>query len=85
MGTVLVVGLIGGVIVGLVYLVKSFVDQAQGKPPSTGVAERYCTKHVITKSMIPGGPDHLSWVYGPHRTPGNQCDGPEHRRKSGWW
>jgi hypothetical protein len=41
-----------------------------------------CTKHVIVKSMIPGGPDRLTWVYGPHRTPGNACDGPQHRRKT---
>jgi hypothetical protein len=48
-------------------------------------AARYCTKHVITSSPVPGGPDHLSWVYGSHRTQGNACDGPEHRRTSGWW
>jgi hypothetical protein len=47
---------------------------------------RYCTKHQIAKP-IPGGPEHLVWVYGPHRTTGNQCDGPEHRRAAlgGWW
>ena len=46
---------------------------------------RYCTKHVIRKSMIPGGPEQLVWLYGPHRSHGNACDGPEHMRKSGWW
>jgi hypothetical protein len=43
----------------------------RAKPP------RYCTKHRIVK-RIPGGPDSLVWVYGPHRTQGNACDGPEH-------
>jgi hypothetical protein len=47
--------------------------------------EQYCTKHTIVSSRIPGGPDRLVWVYGPHRTRGNDCDGPEHRRSSGWW
>jgi hypothetical protein len=43
-------------------------------------AERqYCTKHVL--QSFAGGPERLSWVYGQHRTRGNQCDGPEHRRQ----
>ena len=45
----------------------------------------YCTKHQIRKSMVPGGPDRMVWVYGPHRTQGNQCDGTEHRRVTAWW
>jgi len=57
--------------------------QSRGKADAK--AARYCTKHVIVKSLIPGGPDRLSWVYGPHRTEGNACDGPEHHRKSGYW
>jgi hypothetical protein len=47
-------------------------------------APRYCTKHVIVQ-LGPGGPDQVRWVYGPHRTRGNDCDGPEHRRSSWWW
>jgi hypothetical protein len=47
---------------------------------------QYCTKHMIVSSRIPGGPDHMSWVYGvQHRTLGNACDGPKHHRGSGWW
>jgi hypothetical protein len=46
---------------------------------------RYCTKHVLTQSPIPGGPERLTWVYGNHRTRGNACDGAEHRRRSAWW
>ena len=45
----------------------------------------YCTKHVIRKPMAPGGPERMVWVYGTHRTQGNQCDGGLHRRVSGWW
>ena len=44
---------------------------------------RYCTKHVITGSIAGG--DVRTWVHGNHRTQGNQCDGPEHRRASAWW
>lgn len=47
--------------------------------------ELICTKHMIIRSRIPGGPDHRAWVYGKHRTPGNACDGGIHRRKGGWW
>jgi hypothetical protein len=47
-------------------------------------AARYCTKHVIVRQG-PGGPDVLRWVYGPHRTQGNACDGPEHQRAPGLW
>jgi hypothetical protein len=46
--------------------------------------ERYCTKHAIVQ-RLPGGPDRLVWVFGPHRTPGNACDGPEHWRKAWRW
>lgn len=46
---------------------------------------RYCTKHAIQKPMIPGGPERMVWVNGTHRTPGNGCDGPEHRRVTSWW
>jgi hypothetical protein len=46
--------------------------------------ERVCTKHVIKTSFL-GGPERLVWMYGPHRTPGNQCDGPEHGRMPNWW
>lgn len=45
---------------------------------------RQCTKHVITTGAF-GGPDKLEWVYGPHKTPGNECDGTEHARKTAWW
>ena len=47
---------------------------------------RFCTKHQIAHPL-PGGPDHLVWVYGSHRTKGNQCDGSEHKRAplGGWW
>jgi hypothetical protein len=47
---------------------------------------RYCTKHKIAQPL-PGGPEHLVWVLGPHRTKGNKCDGAEHRRArlGGWW
>lgn len=44
-----------------------------------------CTKHVIRKSAIPGGPERLVWVYGVHRTQGNACDGAEHKRVGGIW
>jgi hypothetical protein len=46
-------------------------------------AARYCTKHVV--KSLPGGPDSLHWVYGTHRTPGNECDGPAHQRAPWWW
>lgn len=42
-----------------------------------------CTKHQVVKP-IPGGPDHLVWVYGVHRTQGNACDGAKHQRGSAW-
>jgi hypothetical protein len=44
-----------------------------------------CTKHVILKSWLPGGPDRFVPRYGRHRTPGSQCDGGKHERKSPWW
>lgn len=55
-------------------------------PKRQAVIARQCTKHMITRP-IPGGPEHLVWVYGPHRTKGNKCDGPEHKRAmlGGWW
>lgn len=51
-------------------------------PRST--TRRYCTKHVV-KVYVPGGPEHLTWVYGTHRTPGNACDGPCHRHVPWFW
>ena len=50
------------------------------RPPR--VRHDYCTKHQIVAGWA-GGPDRLVWVYGPHRTPGNACDGAEHRRSLG--
>jgi hypothetical protein len=47
--------------------------------------ELTCTKHVIVKSLLPGGPEHMQWLYGRHRTRGNACDGGKHNRKGGWW
>ena len=44
-----------------------------------------CTKHVVRTSAIPGGPDELVWSYGPHKTPGNECDGTDHARVPGTW
>jgi hypothetical protein len=45
---------------------------------------RFCTKHLIVQNRL-NGPDHLKWDYSrKHRTPGNQCDGPEHRRIPAW-
>ncbi len=56
------------------------------RTPRPSRPARYCTKHVIVKSMIPGGPERLVWVYGGvFRTPGNACDGPGRRRGTGWW
>jgi len=73
---------IGIIILAVVLVVASIYRlSAAGKAK----AARLCTKHVIRKSMVPGGPEQLVWSYGPHRTPGNQCDGPEHQRVSGWW
>lgn len=43
-----------------------------------------CTKHVVLTGAF-GGPDRTVWVYGPHRTPGNACDGDFHIRKTAWW
>jgi hypothetical protein len=43
-------------------------------------AARYCTKHMIVTTPL-GGPERLIWVLGQHRTRGNACDGPEHRRQ----
>jgi len=57
---------------------RCFTAKAQARE------RRQCTKHVITYGAF-GGPDHLEWVYGPHRTQGNACDGPEHQRKTAWW
>jgi hypothetical protein len=68
-------------VVLLAILIGIYQNTAKGKAN----AAHYCTKHVIRKSMAPGGPERLVWVYGPHRTQGNQCDGPEHKRVSGWW
>jgi len=74
--------------IGLVFAIIMIIRTAHRIPGTLARnAEknaRYCTKHVIHKSMIPGGPDTLDWVYGPHRTPGNACDGQEHIRKTGW-
>jgi hypothetical protein len=73
-------------ILGLIaYAIQPSEQKAARKAARKAEAARYCTKHVITSSMITGGPDHMSWVYGGHRTRGNDCDGPEHRRASGWW
>lgn len=55
------------------------------KPRPPAPVPRYCTKHVLRQSMIPGGPERLVWQYGVHRTRGNACDGREHQRVSGWW
>ena len=52
--------------------------RAQRKQPPH-IRNRYCTKHRVGVSPW-GGPDRMYWVYGTHRTPGNACDGPEHRR-----
>jgi len=44
---------------------------------------RYCTKHILVQTRL-NGPWHKQWIYQTHRTPGNQCDGPEHRRSYAW-
>ena len=44
---------------------------------------RYCTKHVVVRQG-PFGPDRVKWLYGPHRTQGNACDGALHKRAA-WW
>jgi hypothetical protein len=54
-------------------------------PAGKAKAARYCTKHQIVKPWIAGGPERLTWKYGDHRTPGNECDGPEHERVTPWW
>jgi hypothetical protein len=73
-------------ILGLVaHAAQTPEQKARQKAARKAEAARYCTKHVITSSPLPGGPDHMSWVYGGHRTRGNACDGPEHRRTSSWW
>ena len=53
-----------------------------GSPDVQAKQRRTCTKHVIRTSSW--GPDRMVWQYGPHRTPGNQCDGHEHKRVSIW-
>ena len=70
----------------IIVIIGTIIALAHGQS-SAGKAKQacYCTKHVIKKSMIPGGPDQRVWVYGPHRTQGNACDGPEHKRVTGWW
>lgn len=77
----------GSVIAAIVIMaVILIIGVARAQTPAgKAKAVRYCTKHVIRKSMIPGGPERLVWVYGSHRTQGNACDGPEHRRVTGWW
>lgn len=73
------------IIAGIIVVVMLFIAGARNNTPAgKAKAARYCRKHMILRSRIPGGPDHLTWVYGPHRTPGNTCDGPEHRRGTGW-
>jgi len=72
------------IIAGIIVVVMLFIAGARNTPAGKAKAARYCTKHMILGSRIPGGPDHLTWVYGPHRTPGNTCDGPEHRCGTGW-
>jgi hypothetical protein len=62
-----------------------FVAYCKRKHPDIAAAAdarraRYCTKHVLGQP-IPGGPERLVWVLQPHRTAGNACDGPLHRRQ----
>ncbi len=70
----------------MILVILAATGAAMARPKARRQARpRYCTKHVIRKPVIPGGPEHLAWVHGPHRTPGNACDGDEHRRRTGWW
>jgi hypothetical protein len=62
-------------------MVQSFTKKGKAQAAKTA---HICTKHRVVK-YVPGGPDHLVWVYGPHRTPGNACDGTEHQRAPAWW
>ena len=39
----------------------------------------YCTKHVYSGRRL------VNLYGGIHRTPGPECDGPEHRRTAWWW
>lgn len=66
---------------GTVMRGMSFAERA---PMLEAERERFCTKHVIRKPVIPGGPETVVWLYGTHRTQGNRCDGPVHRRVPGW-
>ena len=77
----------GPVIAALIIFIIIFIIALAHAQSPAGKAKqaRYCTKHHIKKSMVPGGPDQMVWVYGAHRTPGNACDGPEHKRVTGWW
>ena len=71
------------VIIAIIVAVIAIAGAAYAMSDKGKAAEaRYCTKHVITHGI---GPDKLAWVHGVHRTPGNQCDGPEHRRSPNWW
>jgi hypothetical protein len=69
-----------GIVISLLGFAASMSPAGRAKQ-----AERYCTKHAIRRPFIPGGPERLVWVYGPHRTQGNACDGPEHRRVTAYW
>jgi hypothetical protein len=64
-------------------IVVVFIGLVQNSNPDVQAKQRRtCTKHVIRTSSW--GPDRMVWQYGPHRTPGNQCDGPEHKRVGIW-
>jgi hypothetical protein len=72
------------IIIAILGLIVHANQPPERKAARKAEAAKYCTKHVTVSSPLPGGPDHTSWVYGGHRTKGNACDGPEHRRVSSW-
>jgi hypothetical protein len=80
-GTIAIIAVFAVMIIGFAI---DYTRHEGRDPARRARAQRYCTKHVIRKGVM-GGPERLVWVYGAHRTPGNQCDGPEHRSASPYW
>jgi hypothetical protein len=72
------------VAVVITIIVVVFIGLVQNSNPDVKAKKQHiCTKHVIRMSSW--GPDRMVWRYGPHRTPGNKCDGTEHERVVWWW
>lgn len=77
--------LITVILVATALAVNSFQQRRKHAHIPARFSDLTCTKHAIVKSIIPGGPDHRAWIYGPHRTRGNACDGGKHIRRTPWY